>query len=288
MADKQDGEHWDYIIEPRDKIRPYDLRELRNYRDLIRLFVRRDFISLYKQTILGPLWILIQPILTTLIFAVVFGQIAKIDTGVPPVLFYLIGIIIWTYFADCVSKTSETFIQNQNIFGKVYFPRMVMPISIIITNLIKLGIHFLIFLVIYTFLLMKEGAINYGPNWYLLLIPLLILIVAMFSMGIGISIAGLTTKYKDLRFLIQFGIQLGLYITPIVYPLNRVDPAYQWILLLNPMAGIIESFKMSFFGPDYAVFSWFQIAYSFFMALLVLMIGIQIFRRIERTFMDSI
>lgn len=279
---------WDYVIESQSEARFYDLTELKNYKDLILLFVKRDFVSLYKQTVLGPIWVVIQPVLTTLIFTVVFGRIAHIETGVPSVLFFLIGVVVWTYFADCVTKTSETFIQNQNIFGKVYFPRLAVPISIIITNLIKFFVHLVVFLAVYAYYYGFGTRVTFGPTTYMALLPLAVILLAMLGLGTGVLIAAMTTKYKDLRFLIQFAIQLGLYITPVVYPLNAVEEKYQWILLSNPVAGILEIFKLGFFGPEYAVFSWLQLLYCVVASIVVLALGILVFRRTERTFMDSI
>ncbi|MBK6526929.1 MAG: ABC transporter permease [Crocinitomicaceae bacterium] len=259
----ESSEEWDYIIEPESSRRFYNLTELFKYWDLIRLFVKRDFISLYKQTILGPIWVVLQPVLTTVVFTIVFGKIAQIETGVPSVLFYLLGIAVWTYYADCVTKTSETFIQNQNIFGKVYFPRMVVPISIVLTNLIKFSIQFLLFIAVYSWLIIfVPNAVNFHISPYILLFPFLILALALLGLGTGLIIASLTTRYRDLRFLIQFGVQLGMYITPVVYPLNKVSLDYQWILMLNPMAGILESFKIAMFGSDFAVFNWGFFSYS--------------------------
>lgn len=280
-------EDWDIVIEPRTSKARFDWRELVRYKDLISLFVKRDFISLYKQTILGPLWVVIQPILTTITFSIVFFKIAQIDTGVHPILFYMIGVTTWTYFADCVTKTSETFIANQNIFGKVYFPRLVTPLSIVITNLIKFGIQFGLFLLIYAYFVVIIGQ-DVTLNWQLVLIPVLILKMALLGLGVGLIIASLTIKYRDLRFLIQFGIQLAMYATPVVYPLSKIGKEYQWILQLNPMTSIIETFKTGFFGPDFGVFEWSYFAYSFAVTLLIFFFGVYLFNRVERTFMDNI
>jgi lipopolysaccharide transport system permease protein len=281
-------EKWDYVIERESAGRFYNLKELISYRDLIILFVKRDFVSLYKQTVLGPLWVILQPVLTTVVFIIVFDKIAKIETGVPSVLFYLIGILVWTYFADCVTKTSETFVSNQNIFGKVYFPRLAVPVSIVLTNLIKLFIQFLLFLAIYIYFIAAGGSTALQVNAFVFLLPFVIVIMALLGMGTGLIIAALTTKYKDLRFLIQFAIQLGMYITPVVYPLNSIGEEHRWILQLNPMAGIVETFKLAFFGEQHAVFSWLNLAYCFGFALLTLLLGVRVFRKVERTFMDTI
>jgi lipopolysaccharide transport system permease protein len=282
---------WDLVIDSKPKKTSGYFRELIRYKDLILMFVKRDFISLYKQTILGPLWVIIQPILTTITFTIVFGNIAKIDTGagVPPILFYLIGVTTWTYFSDCVTKTSETFISNQNIFGKVYFPRLVVPLSLVITNLIKFGIQIALFLVIYIFyMLFPVDGQDFNLNTLLFITPILVLTMATLGLGTGLIITSLTTKYRDLRFLIQFGIQLVMYATPVVYPLNNLSEKYQFILHLNPMTNIIESFKCGFFGPDYGVFDIFWLAYSIIAAILIFALGIRLFNRVEKTFMDTI
>jgi lipopolysaccharide transport system permease protein len=289
-----DQSEWDLIIEPDNKKTGKIFNELFRYKDLILMFVKRDFISLYKQTVLGPLWVVIQPILTTITFYIVFGRIAEIGTGeIPQILFYMLGITTWTYFSDCVLKTSETFSANQNIFGKVYFPRMVTPLSIIITNLIKLGIQLVLFLVLFIYYkFFTENTI--APNWKLLLTPILILNMAIFGLGIGLIISSLTTKYRDLKFLIVFGVQLAMYATPIVYPLTKVTENYRWILQLNPMTNIIETFKEGFFGEGSGYQTFFGIdyglnlIYSFLISIIILIIGSKLFNKVERSFMDTI
>ncbi|MGV6860146.1 MAG: ABC transporter permease [Putridiphycobacter sp.] len=281
---------WTNIITADSKNKKF-ISELFRYKDLILLFVKRDFISLYKQTILGPIWVVIQPVLTTITFTIVFGKIAQIDTGVntPQILFYMIGVTTWSYFSDCITKTSETFTANQNIFGKVYFPRLVVPLSIIITNLIKFGIQFSLFLMLYAYFYFS-GIGNFGPTLIIVLFPLLVFIMAMLSLGIGLFISSLTTKYRDLRFLIQFGIQLAMYATPIVYPLNSpgISEKYKFILQLNPMTNVIESFKVAFFGQSEGVFEWEWLAYSFVFSFVVLYFGSKTFTKIERSFVDTI
>jgi lipopolysaccharide transport system permease protein len=283
-----ESDKWDLIIEPKRKSGRLDFKELMRYRDLITLFVKRDFISLYKQTILGPIWIILQPVLTTITFAIVFGNIARIETGAPSLIFYMIGVTAWTYFADCVLKTSETFISNQNLFGKVYFPRLVIPLSIVASSLIKFGFQFLLFLIMYLYYLIFVPDSGLVISWQLILVPLTILIMAIFGMGIGLMISSLTTKYRDLRFLIQFGIQLAMFATPIVYPLNKVSESYQWILQLNPMTPIIETLKVGFFGPDFGVFNWGYLVISIATSCLFLFLGLRLFNRIEKSFMDTI
>lgn len=289
-SNDQNQVEWDLIIKSKEEQTAFNFAELLRYKDLLVLFVKRDFISLYKQTILGPIWVVIQPILTTITFYIVFTKIAEIGTtGLPAILFYMLGVTVWTYFSDCVIKTSDTFIVNQNIFGKVYFPRIVVPLSLIITNLIKFGIQFVIFLLLY---LVYFFFIEEDPAWsissYGLLFPVLIIIMAALGLGIGLIISSLTTKYRDLRFLIQFGIQLAMYATPIVWPLSILDESVQWKLMINPMTSIVETFKVAFFGADFGVFNWGGLGYSFLFAIAVLFLGLKLFTRVEKSFMDTI
>lgn len=287
---KDSDNDWDLIIQSNQKKSSIRTKELLGYKDLLRLFVKRDFIALYKQTVLGPLWVVIQPILTSITFYVVFSRIAGIGTGgIPQFLFYLIGTTTWTYFADCVVKTSDTFIVNQGIFGKVYFPRLVVPFSLVITNLIKFGIQFGIFIVAY---IAFYFFLSTNPEWSLsihsLMIPVLILIMACLGLGSGLIISSLTTKYRDLRFLIQFGIQLAMYATPIVWPLSLVEPEGQWKMMLNPMTSILETFRVGFFGVDFGVLNYYGVLYSGVFSLIVLFIGLKLFTRVEKSFMDTI
>lgn len=281
-------QHWDTEITGGSSWTK-SLRELFQYKDLISSLVKRDFIALYKQTVLGPLWVVIQPILTSLMFYIVFSRIARIDTGdIPPILFYLLGYTIWIYFADCVVKTSDTFIANQGILGKVYFPRLVIPLAIVLTNLIKFGIQMILFIVVYLVYDLAIGIEGNQISPIMFLLPLLILIMAIFGLGVGLIISALTTKYRDLKFLIQFGIQLVMFGTPVVWPLRLVPEEHHWKLLLNPMAGVLEASKVAFFGTDFGVFSWFYIGYAFVASLFFLLIGTVLFARVERTFMDTI
>ena len=276
------------IIKPSSSLFELNLTEIWKYKDLLFLFVRRDFVSVYKQTVLGPLWFIIQPIFTTLVFTVVFGQLASIPTdGLPQVLFYMCGITCWNYFAECVTKTSNTFVINSAIFGKVYFPRLILPISIIITNLLKFGIQFFLFLGI-LFYYLYSGS-NIEPNLYILTLPLLLFIMAALGLGFGIIISSLTTKYRDFQFLISFGIQLFMYATPIVYPLSLAKEklgTYSWIATANPMTSIIETMKFAFLGEG--VFSWYNLAYSLIFSLVLLFLGVIVFNRVEKTFMDTV
>ena len=276
------------IITPKKHLFDVNLKEIWNYKDLLLLFVRRDFVAVYKQTILGPLWFFIQPIFTTLIFTVVFGRLASIPTdGLPPVLFYMIGITCWNYFAECLIKTSNTFILNSNIFGKVYFPRLVLPISIVISNILKLGIQFLLFIsfLIYYYI---QGA-DIQPNIFILLLPFLLLLMAGLGLGFGIFISSLTTKYRDFQFLIAFGVQLFMYATPIVYPLSLAKEklgSYSWVAVANPMTSIIEAMKYAFLG--HGELNWYYLAYSTLFMIALLFIGVVTFNKVEQTFMDTV
>jgi lipopolysaccharide transport system permease protein len=276
------------IIRPNSSFFDLNLKEIWRYKDLLFLFVRRDFVAVYKQTILGPLWFIIQPIFTTLVFTVVFGQLASIPTdGLPQVLFYMCGITCWNYFAECVTKTSNTFVTNSAIFGKVYFPRLILPLSVILTNLLKFGIQFLLFLAIF-FYYIYSGS-NISPNIYIFTLPLLLFIMATLGLGFGLIISSLTTKYRDFQFLISFGIQLFMYATPIVYPLSLAKEklgAYGWIATVNPMTSIIETMKFAFLGEG--IFSWNNLAYSLIFSLVLLFLGVIVFNRVEKTFMDTV
>lgn len=276
------------IISPKINLFDVNLQEIWRYRDLLFLFVRRDFFAVYKQTVLGPLWFVIQPIFTTLIFTVIFGQLASIPTdGLPQVLFYMCGIICWNYFAECVTKTSNTFVSNSAIFGKVYFPRLILPMSIIITNLLKFGIQFLLFLAILSYYVFN--GLNISQNTYIFTLPLLLFIMAILGLSFGLIISSLTTKYRDFQFLISFGIQLFMYATPVVYPLSLAKEklgTYSWIVSLNPMTSIIETMKFAFLGQG--TFSWYSIAYSLIFSLVLLFLGVIVFNRVEKTFMDTV
>ena len=272
-------------ITPRNSLLDLNLKELWQYRDLIRMYVKRDIVTFYKQTILGPLWFVIQPILTTVMFMFVFGNLAGISTdGVPGVVFYFSGIIIWNYFADCLNRNSRTFTDNQNVFGKVYFPRLVVPVSVTISNLVRLAIQFVLFVIIYIYFFATGAGIM--PNLYLLLLPLLILMTAGISLGFGIIFSSLTTKYRDLTFLLQFGVQLWMYATPIIYPLNSIPAEKQWLIQLNPMTSVIETFKYGALGSG--VFSWGWLGYSFAFMVALLLVGAMIFNKVEKDFMDTV
>jgi len=272
-------------ITPNNRLLNFNFRELYAYRDLIAMYVKRDIVTMYKQTILGPLWFVIQPVLTTVMFMFVFGNLAGISTdGIPGPLFYFSGIILWNYFSTCLNSTSSTFKSNQNVFGKVYFPRLVVPISVTVSNLVKFFIQFAIFLIIYIVYAFKGAGV--APNWYAFLFPLLVVMSAGLALGFGIIFSSMTTKYRDLTFLLQFGVQLWMYATPVIYPLSTMSADKQWIFQLNPMTSIIETFKFGSVGNG--VFSWGWLAYSFGFMVLLLFVGIIIFNKVEKDFMDTV
>ena len=279
---------WDIIIEPKNKLFSLDLGEVWRYRDLLVMYVKRDIVTMYKQTILGPVWYLIQPLMTTIMFMFVFGGIAGIPTdGLPQPLFYMAGILCWNYFSECLTKCSETFNANQHIFGKVYFPRLVVPFSITISSLLKIGIQFILFIAIYIFYIFK----GYSPNitWYILLVPILILMLAGLGLGFGLIISSMTTKYRDLRFLVSFGVQLWMYITPVIYPLSILKnnyPDYVWAIVVNPLTSIIETFKIAFLGQG--TFEWVYLLYSLVFTIVVMIFGMLTFNKVQRSFMDVI
>lgn len=281
-------EDWNIIIEPKTSLFRLDLKEIWRYRDLLVMYVKRDIVTFYKQTILGPLWFLVQPLLTTIMFMFVFGGIAGISTdGLPQPLFYMAGLLCWNYFADCLSRCSDTFNANQNIFGKVYFPRLVVPISIVISNLVKMGIQFGLFVAIYIYYLCS-GYVS-QINSYALLLPLLILMLSGLGLGFGLLISSMTTKYRDLKFLISFGVQLWMYITPVIYPLSVMKENYAkyvWFIVSNPLTSIIETFKYGFLGEG--TFSWWYLGYSFLFTVVIMVWGILIFNKVQRSFMDVI
>lgn len=277
---------YDKHIKPTSSLFELNLKELWEYRDLVYMYIKRDIVTFYKQTIMGPLWFVIQPVLTTVMFMFVFGNLAGLSTdGIPQPLFYFSGIILWNYFADCLTRNSKIFIENQNVFGKVYFPRLVVPISITISNLVKFFIQFIIFIGIYVYYYFSTDGIV-TPNVYFALFPLLIIMAAGLSLGFGIIFSSLTTKYRDLNFLLQFGVQLWMYITPVIYPLNSMPENRQWIIALNPMTSIIETFKYGAIGQG--VFSWTYLAYSFVFMIILLFVGIVVFNKVEKGFMDTV
>jgi len=284
--DSKVEDDWDIQIRPHTGWFDLQLGELWKSRDILRNFVRRDFVSVYKQTVLGPLWFFIQPILTTLMFTFVFGSVAKLPTdGVPPILFYLSGIVAWNYFSSCITQTSNVFIQNAHIFGKVYFYRLTIPISVIISALIKFGIQFLLFIAIWAYFFWFTDA-DITPTWALVLVPYLIFLMATLGLGFGLIISSMTTKYRDLVFLIQFGVQLAMYATPVIYPLSMMKGKALTLILANPMTSIIESFKYAFLGAGSVVPA--HLAYSTVFTVVTLFLGILIFNRVEKSFVDTV
>ena len=278
-------EKWDLEIAPQRSLLDIPWKDIWRYRDLLMLFVRRDFVSQFKQTILGPTWFFIQPILTTVVFMVVFTGIAKISTdGVPPTLFYLSGLVGWNYFADCLNKTSNTFIGNANIFGKVYFPRIVVPISIVLSNLMRFGVQFLLFLVVWLYYLITTDQIFI--TIYILLVPIAIIYIGLIGLGLGMIVSSLTTKYRDLTFLIAFGVQLLMYATPVIYPLSKAEGKILLLIKANPLTPLIESFRQGFMGQG--VVEWNLWIYSTVFMLVTLAIGTLIFNKVEKDFMDTV
>lgn len=273
------------IIKPKNRLFEVDFKEIWRYRDLLFMFVKREIITQYKQTILGPAWFFIQPALTTVMYMVVFGGIAGIPTdGLPQPMFYLAGIVCWQYFADCLNKTSTTFTANQSIFGKVYFPRLIVPFSIVTSNLLRMFIQLILFVIVYLYYLFI--GVSVAPNIYILLFPVLILMLAGLSLGFGIIISSMTTKYRDLTILFTFVVQLWMYATPIIYPLSTMSPKRQWIMALNPVTSIVETFKYGTMGVG--TFNWSQLGYSFGFMIVILIIGVVVFNKVQRSFMDTV
>ncbi len=279
---------WDLVIEPQTSLFELNLKDVWRYRDLLWLLVKRDFVSFYKQTILGPLWFFIQPLFTTIIFTFIFGNLAGLSTdGLPQPLFYMAGITAWNYFADCLTKTSTVFRDNANIFGKVYFPRLIMPLSIVVSNLVRFGVQMLLFFVmIGYYLFQNEMGSLFHPNFYILLSPILVLLMALLGLGLGLIITALTTKYRDLAFLITFGVQLMMYATTVIYPLSAAPAKYKWLIELNPMTGIIEAFRFGFLGQGEFTVKTF--GYSVVFTFFSLVLGVIIFNKTEKTFVDTV
>lgn len=278
-------DNWTMVIRPQRAWWDLRLMDLWHYRDLIWLFVWRDFVSVYKQTILGPLWYLIQPLLTTVTFTVVFGRIASLPTdNIPDFIFYLSGSVIWAYFADCINKTSVTFISNTSLFGKVYFPRMAVPISILISNLVSFLIQFTLFLFILLYFWLSGAPVR--PNMAILLLPFFIFVMAGLGLGFGIIVSTLTTRYRDLQFLVRFGVQLLMYATPVIYPLSSIPEKYRFLILANPLSSIVEGFRYAFLGAGSLDF--YQQLYSFVFMLFIILVGVLLFNRVEATFMDTV
>ncbi len=277
---------WTLVIRPKKGLLDINLKEIWQYRDLLSMFVKRDIVTVYKQTVLGPIWFVLQPILTTAIYIVVFGNIAKMPTdGIPMILFYLSGVIVWNYFSECFTITSKTFTDNAGVFGKVYFPRLVSPLSKVVSGLIKFGIQFCLFLAVFIFFLIRyRTAIH--PNICILITPYLILLMGGLGLGFGIIFTSLTTKYRDLTFLITFGVQLLMYATPVIYPVSMIHGKLRTLILANPMTSILETFKFGFLGSGNL--HWVGIIYSTIFTMVILGLGIIIFNRTERSFIDTV
>ena len=276
---------WTEIIRPDSKLLQLKFKELWKYKDLVMMFVRRDFVANYKQTILGPIWIFLQPLLTTLTYMLIFGRLAGFAPhGVPMLAFYLAGVTIWNYFSETLNKTATVFKDNAQMFGKVYFPRLTMPVSIVISNLIRFLIQFGLFIVVCFYYIIQKAPVS--PNIYILLTPILILMMGILALGFGMIISALTTKYRDLIYLLTFGVQLLMFATPVIYPLERASVNYRWFILVNPMSSIVETFRYAFLGSG--IFNWNYLLYSFIMALIILFIGTIVFNKVERGFTDTV
>ncbi len=275
---------WTETIESKHSLFDLKLNEVWEYRDLVLMFIKRDFVSSFKQTILGPIWFFINPIFTTIVYIFVFGKIAKLSTdGAPQVLFYLAGVTLWNYFSDCLTKTSSTFTSNANIFGKVYFPRLVMPISIVLSNLMKFGVQFGLFLVFFIYYWV-QGEIQ--PNIWVLATPFLIVLMASFALGMGMIFSALTTKYRDLQMLLGFGVSLAMYATPVIYPVSSLNGIFKQLSMYNPLTGIFECFKYGWLGVG--DFSLTMLIISSIIIFIILAIGTIIFNKVEKSFMDTV
>jgi len=281
-------ENWDIEISPKHSLFDLQLKDTWHYRDLLLLLVRRDFVAFYKQTILGPLWFFIQPAITILIYTLVFNNLASIPTdNIPAPLFYLAGTIMWNYFSDCLIKTSTVFKDNSAVLGKVYFPRLIMPLSIVLSNLVRFAVQFILFIILMLYYWGKGFAI--ASNMAVILFPVVILLIAALGLGIGMIISAVTTKYRDLAFVVTFGVPLLMYATTVIYPLSVAItkyPKYAWIIKYNPMTALIETFRYGFLGKG--TFSWGLLGYSAGVTAVILLIGIVIFNKVERTFVDTV
>lgn len=278
------SQEWDAVIEAKHSLFDLNFKELWHYRDLLVLFVRRDFVTVYKQTILGPLWFFIQPILTTITFTIIFGNVAQLSTdGAPKVVFYMAGITLWNYFSTCLTAVSGVFNTNAGIFGKVYFPRLIMPLTIVISNLMKFGVQFLLFLCFVSYFVVQE---QIHPNLWVLALPLVIVLMALIAMGIGLILSSMTTKYKDLNQLISFGMQLFMYATPVIYPSSAIPPAYQWVVNLNPLVSLFDYMRFAFLGVGSFTLSDFIFPTVF--SVVILFFGILVFNKVQKTFMDTV
>ena len=283
MSDSQNNQ-WTETIGSSHSLFDLNLKEVWRYRDLVYMFVKRDFVSSFKQTILGPVWFFINPIFTTLVYLVVFGNIANLSTdGAPKILFYLAGVTLWNYFSSCLTGTASVFTSNAGIFGKVYFPRLVMPISIVVSNLMRFGVQMSLFLIVFFYYLAK-GEVQ--PNWWILATPFLILLMAMFALGMGMIFSSMTTKYRDLQMLLGFGVSLYMYATPVIYPVSSLQGIFRTIAFYNPLTGIFECFKYAWLGVG--DFSAGMLLISTVIITVILMVGTVIFNKVEKSFMDTV
>ena len=281
---KQEDQDWDLVIKGHTSLFDLRLGELWNYRDLLVLFVRRDFVTVYKQTILGPLWFFIQPLLTTITFTIIFGNVAQLSTdGAPKLVFYMAGITLWSYFSTCLTNVSGVFNTNAGIFGKVYFPRLIMPLTIVISNLMKFFVQFLLFIGFVIYFTIQD---QITPNNWILLTPFIIILMALISMGIGLILSAMTSKYKDLNHLIGFGIQLFMYATPVIYPSSSVPENYAWIVNLNPLVGLFDFMRYAYLGVG--SFSLQTLVYPILFSIGILFLGVLIFNKTQKTFMDTV
>ncbi|MES3016287.1 MAG: ABC transporter permease [Bacteroidota bacterium] len=285
MNDRAEAE-WDLIIRPKTRLLDLRLKELWRYKDLLFLLVRRDFVSFYKQTVLGPIWFLIQPLFTTLIYIFIFSRLAGISTdGIPQPVFYLSGIIAWSYFSDCLLKTSNVFRDNAGIFGKVYFPRLVMPVSIVISSLVRFGVQLALLILMIGYYVFT-GEANFSPTPYIYAFPFLVLLMAILGLGFGMIISAVTTKYRDLSLLVSFVMPLLMYATPVVYPLSTVQGSLRLLISANPMTPVIEGIRLGVFGKG--IFDLYSLLYLTIASLTVLIIGIIVFNKVEKNFVDTV
>lgn len=284
MKNNNKSEDWDLIITGQHSLFDVNFKDLWHYRDLLYLFVKRDFVTVYKQTILGPLWFFIQPLLTTITFAIIFGSVAQLSTdGAPKIVFYMAGITLWNYFSNCLTTVAGVFNANAGMFGKVYFPRLIMPLTVVISNLMKFGVQFLLFLCFVIYFVI-QGKIE--PNLYIALIPFIILLMALIAMGIGLVLTAMTAKYKDLTQLITFGVQLFMYITPVIYPSSSIPDDYKWLVNLNPLVALFDYMRYAFLGIGQ--FSVESLVYPSLFSLVILALGILVFNKSQKTFIDTV
>ena len=279
-----EDDSWNAVIESKTPLFDLRLKELWHYRDLLVLFVRRDFVTVYKQTILGPLWFFVQPVLTTVTFTIIFGNIAQLSTdGAPKMVFYMAGVTLWNYFSTCLTSVSGVFNANAGIFGKVYFPRLIMPLTIVISNLMKFLVQFCLFLMFVVYFYFQDLI---QPNIWMLLTPFIVLLMAIIAMGIGLILSSMTTKYRDLNQLISFGVQLCMYATPVIYPSSSIPLDYAWVVDLNPLVGLFDYMRYAYLGVG--KFSFISLLYPTGFALCFLLIGVLVFNKVQKTFMDTV